>query len=370
MINILYIADSLKQRFGITSVVLNYIENFPKDKIKVDLLVFADSEEAIVSKFEALGTKVYYMPKLNLLNIRRFRRFIKSFFEQGEYGIVHSHFNQIDGIVFPIARKHGVKTCISHSHNTRLSDNFIKAIRNRVMCSHVYYNADICAACSIVAGEFLYGKRFRNSEKALVINNAIDSELFQYNLEGRRRIREEFSIANQTIILGNIGSIKPQKNQFYLLKILKKLKEMDDRDYKLMIVGDGPLLTKLKKEAIKTGVFDKIIFTGVRKDIPAFLSAFDIFLLPSLYEGLPVVGVEAQTSDLPCIFSNKITKEVNFNNVMNICIKEECVEVWANAIIDTKISHRCNTQDLILKNGYEIKREALHLYEIYSEFYS
>lgn len=362
MVKVLYITDSLRQRFGVTSVIMNYISHFDYTKIKVDLLAFEDSELSVVSQAENLGANVFYMPRLKLTNICEFKDFLEKFFEKYHYDIIHSHFNQIDCFVFPIAKKNGVIKCISHSHNTKLSDNRIKALRNRIMCWNIYKNADICAACSVAAGNSLFGRKFEKSQKRLIIHNAIESDKFAFDENIRKKVRDELGYKDE-IVIGNVGSMKLQKNQAFLLKIFAELKKIERRrNYKLLIVGDGELKESLIDYSEQLNIRQDIIFTGSRKDVNELLQAMDIFLLPSLYEGLPVIGIEAQTAGLPCIFSNNITREVAICNVKFIKIDDE--KKWVREIEKTKLE-RNNCAKSIKNANYDIELEAQKLMNKY-----
>lgn len=367
MVHVLYIIDSLKRRFGVTSVVMNYFANINPTEIKIDFVCFSDSEEEIVEEIKSRGSKVFFMPKLGFHNISLFRRFYKDLFKTNKYNVVHSHFNQIDAIVFPIAKKNGVEHCISHSHNTKYSDYFLRSIRNWLMCLPLKKMADTWAACSISAGKFLYGKEFFNSGKALVINNAIDYDKFAYNKRIRERVRKELGLTDE-IILGNVGSLKIQKNHTYLLDIFHKLLKHNDENckYKLVIVGDGPLADELKTKCHLLGIDDYVIWTGVRNDVHELLQAFDIFLLPSLYEGLPVIGIEAQASGVPCLFSDTITKEVNICNVTFLPIKQN-LDNWVSKIEELAAFHRTDVSDIFLAKKFNIHTEGMRMVEFYKK---
>lgn len=367
MIRVLYISDSLKQRFGVTSVIMNYLSHFDYSKIQVDLLVLKDSEEIVIDRAKALGANVYFMPNFAGLNILEYRKFFKVFFENNEFDIVHSHFNQIDGIVFPIARKHGVKKCISHSHNTKLSEDKLKAYRNRLMCWNIYSNADICAACSVVAGNALFGKKFEDSSKSLIINNAIECNKFEYSSEKRSLIRRELGVGDNTVLIGNIGSFKLQKNQTFLLDIFKQLKEYKNDAYKLLLVGDGEKRAELEKKVSELQLGEDVIFTGVRKDVAYILSAIDLFVLPSLYEGLPVIGIEAQASGVNCIFADTITKETDLIGVKYLSLGSGAVS-WARAIKETTCERNKDSQEILKIKGYDIGIESEKLTEKYYDF--
>lgn len=363
---VLYILDSLKQRFGVTAVAMNYFRNIDRNRIQINFLVFNDSESEIVDEIRRAGSDVFFMPKLSAKNVFDVIKFYNSFFkEHNDYKIIHSHFNQIDSIVFPIAKKNGIKHCISHSHNTKYSDYRLRAIRNWVMCIPLKKAADTWAACGVNAGEFLYGKNFMKSQKHLVINNAIDIDRFRFNVEVRELKRKELGFTSEFVI-GNVGSLKLQKNQQYLLKLFARLLEVvkNPNDYRLIIVGDGDLKKNLVKLADELKISDYVTFMGVRNDVNVLLQVMDVFILPSLYEGLPVIGIEAQASGIPCLFSSNITREVDICNARFIELEDD-KDKWVDAIIQARSFKRIDSVDMIREKGFSIKDEAIKLSDFY-----
>ncbi len=363
MVKVLYITDSLKKRFGVTSVITNYIGHIKDSRVHIDVLAYDDSENRIIDELKSYGADVYLMPKLSFKTMLKFIEFIKCFFKYHAYQIIHSHFNQIDCIVFPIAKKYCVKHCISHSHNTRYSDYFFRGIRNELMCIPLPRLADTWAACSMLAGEFLYGEKFNKSKKRLIINNAVDTSLYKFNSSIRKEKRTELGINEDEIVIGNVGSLKLQKNQGFLINVMNCLIQSNRRKYKLVIVGDGELKHSLIQQAKNLNIEEKIIFTGARSDVNCLFQAFDIFVLPSLYEGLPVTGIEAQASGLPCIFSDKITREVDLINVTYLPIDD--FAPWVEQIIVTDINNRKDCTQLVCQKGFDIDIEAQKLADYY-----
>lgn len=365
MVHVLYVLDSLKQRFGVTAVAMNYFRNIDRNLVQVDFLCYSDSETGIVDEIKEKGGKVFFMPYLSMKNLFAFRRFLHDFFcQHSDYQIVHSHFNQLDAIIFPIAKKHGITCCISHSHNTKYSDFRIRAFRNWLMCIPLKSMADVWGACSEKAGRFLYGKDFDNSKKKLVINNAVDVGKYAYDPTVRTEVRKELGI-NHEVVLGNVGSLKLQKNQEFLIHLMAELqKRSEDNQYKLVIVGDGDLKEYLTSLAQELGVANKVTFTGSRKDVERLLQAFDIFLLPSLYEGLPVIGIEAQTAGLPCLFSSEITREVDICNVKFLSINNNYNE-WVNEIDKLLTFNRQDVSVKVKESGFDINHEAGRLAKFY-----
>ncbi len=346
---------------------MNYFRNIEPKEVRIAVVCYPDSDENIVYENKSRERKVYFMPKLGFKNIQQFRQFYKDLFKNESYDVVHSHFNQIDALVFPIAKKYGVKHCISHSHNTKYSDYFFRSIRNWIMCVPLKYLADTWGACSILAGKFLYGKNFKKSPKALIINNAIEYNRFSFDELIRNKIRAEFGFTNE-IVLGNVGSLKIQKNHTFLLDIFYHLVKENDssKNYKLLIVGDGPLAEDLKSKSKILGIEENIIWAGVRSDVNELLQGMDVFLLPSLYEGLPVIGIEAQASGIPCLFSDTITKEVDICNVTFLPIDNE-PQIWVSTIKEVSSQPRQDVTKIFSAKKYNITNEGMRIAEYYKK---
>lgn len=365
MVKVLYVVDTLKQRFGVTAVAMNYFRNIDRSKVKIDFLCYPDSEQNIVDEIKKMGGEVYYMPYLSITHFFPFMKFVKEFFSTHSYDIVHSHFNQLDAIIFPIAKKRGVQWCISHSHNTKYSDYKLRSFRNWLMCLPLKSLADTWGACSIKAGRFLYGNSFGSSPKSMVINNAINCEKYAYDVNVRDEMRKSLGI-NQQILLGNVGSLKLQKNQEFLMYLMADLTKKHPNKYKLAIVGDGDLKGYLTQLSTELGISEHVMFLGQRSDVEKLLQAFDVFLLPSLYEGLPVIGIEAQTSGLFCLFSDAITREVDICNTQFLSIKDS-INLWIKKIEDLNSSQREDVTHKVAEKGFDIREEAEKLTNFYLE---
>lgn len=363
MIRVLFVSEALCRNSGVASVIMNYVKHIEKTDIKIDLLTYKDGDEKILSEIKKNGVDIYYIPELQLGAIKEFVLSVDNFFDKTQYDIVHSHFNQIDCILFSIAKKHGIKNCISHSHNTRLSDSKLKSIRNRMMCLLLPYYAKVWAACSELAGITLYGKRFVGSSKSVVIHNGVDCDRYKFNEASRMRIRNELNISNRDIIIGHVGGFRAQKNHEFLIDIFKEL-SCRDQKYKLVLVGDGDLKRDIEKKVEELNLSSRVFFLGTREDIPEIMSAFDLFLLPSLYEGLPVVGIEAQANGLNCIFSNSITQEANLTNVIYLDL-DEGPSKWCDIIETIDFRHHEQYEEMIIEKGYDIKTECIKLKKFY-----
>lgn len=364
-IKVLYISDSLKQRFGITAVITNYLNHFDWNRMQLDLLVFDDSEQEVMVNYKKLGANIYFMPRLGLSNYFSFKKFLEEFFEEHQYQIVHSHFYQIDQIVFPIAKKHGVVKCISHSHATKFSDYKLRAIRNRLMSLNIGKVADVWAACSDEAGEVLFGHSFRSNPKRLIVKNGIETKKYVFSSETRKEVRKELGITDTDIIIGHVGSQKPQKNHNYLIDVFAEVCKKSDV-YKLVLIGDGPLMPEMKSKVQNLGLENKVMFLGTRNDAPRLFNAFDIFVLPSLFEGLGIVAVEAQANGLECILSKNVPKEADLTGVTYLDIDIPAA-VWAENIMKKTYSRHDDFNEKVVKAGYDIQSAANEIQSFYEK---
>ena len=364
-IRVLYITDSLKQRFGITAVITNYLKHFDWQRMKVDVLAFDDSELEVMDLYKSLGADIYFMPRLGLTNFISFRKFIKGFFAEHSYEIVHSHFYQIDSIVFPIAKKAGVMKCISHSHATKFSDYKLRAIRNRLMSLNIGKVADIWAACSDEAGETLFGKTYRKSPKRLIVKNGIECKKYLFSQTMRENVRKDLEISEKEIAIGHVGSQKPPKNHIYLIDVFSEICRRAD-NYKLVLVGDGPLMNEMKAKVHALSLDGKVLFLGTRSDVPDLFNAFDIFVLPSLFEGLGIVAVEAQANGLDCILSTKVPKEADLTGVTYLDI-DVAPQVWADSIMQKSCKRHSDFNEKVVAAGYDIQQAATFLQDFYEK---
>lgn len=202
-----------------------------------------------------------------------------------------------------------------------------------------------------------------NNRKFCVINNAIAPKKFEFNEKHREEIRKEFGIEKEEILIGNIGRLSQQKNQTILLEIAKELIKKNVK-FKIIIVGDGPLENELKLKREKYNLEKQVFFVNTRNDVYKFYSAFDLFVLPSIYEGLPVVSVEAQCNGLPCLFSNTITEEVKINDNIEF-LPINCIEKWVEKI--STLPKRLQENNKFKKSNYNIGVEAEMLYKRYKK---
>lgn len=351
-VRILHVLGGLN-RGGAETMVMNLYRNIDRSKIQFDFVVnkLPDGQEyQYYREVIQLGGRVYYVPRFSLRNIFHYRKWWSDFFDKHlGYTAVHGHHTVLGFIYLTLAKKHGI-VAIAHSHIAG-GENTAKSFAKIIFRFPLRYIADYRFACSKMAAKWMYG----TDNGAIILNNAIDSEEFRFNPEIRKNIREEFGISEKEVLLGNVGRITTQKNHNFLLEIFAAYHLKNPRS-KLLLVGDGEDREKIEKRTQELGVEEYVIFTGVRNDISKLLQAMDLFVFPSLYEGLPVTVIEAQASGLPCVISNTITNEVVLMETTFQLPITEGTELWVDAInkLAKNGKERKNAVETIKEAKYDI----------------
>ena len=292
---------------GVESVIMNYYRHLDHSKVQFDFICDDDSTRIPYDEIKKLGGRVFLVPKYQ--NLPKYLKALEKLFKENQYRIVHSNINTLS--VFPLyaAKKAGVPIRISHSHSTSNPKEWKRNLIKNILRPFSKRYATDYFACSELAGRYLFGNKAFDQGKVKIIHNAIDVDKFKFDEVARKKLRKEFGIKDSTIVIGHVGRFVQQKNHTFLVDVFKEYHKKNP-DSKLLLVGSGPLEDEIKKKVERLGLKDSVLFLGQRDDINKLYSVMDVFCLPSLYEGLPVVGVEAQAAGLPTIFSNRISKEV------------------------------------------------------------
>lgn len=365
-VKVLQVLDYVNHNSGVSAVVMNYFSHMDRDKVQCDFLLFEKEENEISREIVRCGGRIYTSGKPAGKSILNYRKRVDEFFAQhvGEYEVVHIHIPNAAFAVLRSAKKYGVPVRILHSHNARGADGTVRKVRNFLLNKWGIRYANRYFACSEAAGVYLYGKRKMEKHQVWVINNAIDLKRYAFREERREQIRRQYGIGPEEMLLGNVGRFVEQKNQIRLLEIFaaaeKKL------DVKLILLGDGELREDLRNKAEQLGIIEKVIFAGVVDDVENYLSAMDVFLLPSLYEGLPVVCVEAQAAGLPCLVSSNVTREIRLTDQVYFIENAETAQ-WCETL--EELAHNMGTRQSGLKlDAYDIEKQAAVLEENYLRY--
>lgn len=353
---------------GVESVVMNYYRNIDRNKVQFDFLCSESSTDIPYEEIEKLGGRVFIVP--NYTKVVKYQKELKKIFKENNYKIVHSHISTMS--VFPLraAKKAGVPVRIAHSHSTTNKKEKKKNLLKQVLrpFSSVYATDYMC--CSELAGRWLFGDKEYDKGNVYLLNNAIDLDKFKYNEDVRKEKRKELGISDDTLVIGHVGRFVEQKNHRFLIDVFNEIYKQKENSI-LLLAGQGPLIEEMKEKVKILGIEDSVKFLGQRNDINELYQAFDVFCLPSLYEGLPVVGVEAQATGLLCELSNDMTKETKVLDTTRFISLNTSAEEWANKILDDiKKYKRIDSSKEMTDKNFNIKEEAKRLEECYFNLYN
>lgn len=350
---------------GVEAVIMNYYRHIDRSKIQFDFICDSDSTNIPYEEIDSLGGRVIIVPPYQ--KVFKYIKELIKIFKENNYKIVHSHINTLS--VFPLyaAKKAGVPVRIAHSHSTTNKKEWKKNLMKLVLRPFSKVFATDYFACSELAGRWLFGDKTFNEGKVYVLNNAIDLDKFKYDEKIRKSKRKELGIKDNEIVIGHIGRFVEQKNHRGLIDIFNEIHKLNNKTV-LFLAGQGPLMEEMQEKVKSLDLENSVNFLGQRSDANELYQAFDVFLLPSLYEGLPVVGVEAQAAGLLCILSDDMTKETKVLETTEFLSLSSLPEVWANVVLQSYDNYkRKDTIDEITKNNFNIKKEASKLENKYQE---
>ena len=355
---ILYINGGTMDFGGISSYMMNYYRNIDREKLQIDFAVHG-KKDRYDDEILSLGGKIYYLPTKKE-DFKGWKNALIKIFKSGEYKIVHAHADTMNGYILKLAAQCKIPVRISHSHNTaHLTNNKLKILVHDIIKTQIYKYATHLWACSEAAGKWLYKNRPFD-----VIPNAVNLEKYSFNEELRKEVREELGLKDEFTI-GHIGKFEYQKNHEFLTDVFSEVVKLKD-DSRLVLVGDGSERENIEKKAEKLGIKDKILFLGKRTDAERLYNAFDVFVMPSRFEGLPVTLVEAQANGLSQILSDCITKEVDITGVSTFISLNKSPSYWAEKIVSEKRKiPKKQAEESVINAGYSIKDEADKLLERY-----
>lgn len=356
-IRVLYVFSRL-DRGGAESMCMNLYRRIDRNKIQFDFVKHGPETGMFEEEIRALGGRIYEAPRYKVYNHIAYCRWWRRHLENHpEHQIVHGHYFSISAVYFSVAHHLG-RITVGHSHSTSVSrKSRTQTQLKRLFCKYVEQNSDYCLACSRMSGEWLFPHK-----KFTILNNAIDAGRFRFDPKKAADVRKELGIEQDVIIVGTVGRIMQVKNPMGIVEIYKALHKREHR-VGLLWVGDGPLRAEAESALTQAGIANQVIFTGVRADVERLLQAMDVFILPSLFEGLPVALMEAQAAGLPCLCSERVTREADITGRCEFLPLDQ-PELWAERILS--VPHdRPDTGDAIRQAGYDIETTAKWLEQFY-----
>lgn len=334
---------------GVETFLMNYYRNIDRNEVVFD---FISTYNALCfgDEIKELGGKIYNICS-EKKNPIRYCKQLSSILKENNYNIIHINMLSAANILpVLVAKNQKIKHIIIHSHNSNTPSGLLRKVLNSLNKTFLCLGTDFFA-CSELAGEWLFGKELLKKHNLTIIHNAIECEKYSYNEETRQKVRKELKLEKKFVV-GHIGRFSYQKNHEFLIDIFYEIQKQKAESI-LLLIGEGELETSIRKKVLDLGIEDEVVFLGITNKVEEYLQAMDVFVLPSRFEGLPVIGVEAQASGIECFFSDNITTEAKINdNVSFISLKESPKE-WADKIL--KKNHK-RVQGKLDK--YDIKTNA------------
>lgn len=347
-VRVLQVVSTLN-RGGIETLLLNLFQNIDRSKVQFDFLKLKTGNHDYDDEIVSLGGNIFqvsdYHPKNIFLGL-------DSFFKEksNNYDIVHSHIDSLSSIPLFYAKKYKIGIRIAHGHSyTTFESTRWKYPIKKIFEFLIPFTANHYIACNKEVGKRIF-KRF-NFE---VLNNGIDTKLFRFDKVKRDSVRKSLGISNE-LVVGHVGGFRKVKNHIFLIDVFEALTQIKE-DVFLVLIGDGTLKNELEECILEKGMTNKTIFLGSISNVYDYLNVFDLFVLPSIVEGTPLVLVEAQTSGLPCLVSEKVSREVGITPLVKYASLNENPLVWAENILE--LSKMVNERDTaylrIIEKGFDV----------------
>ena len=357
---------TIMDRGGAETMVMNYYRHIDRTKVQFDFLVHREQRGAYDDEIEALGGRIYRLCPIYPQNFARYKRDLRGFFQaHPEYKIIHSHMSELGYFAFREAERQGVPVRICHAHNAPHGFDMKMVMRTYFKKRMMPYLTHLFM-CGSESGRWLYGPQ--NESRFIMLNNAIDAASYTYDLSKREELRRQLGLADE-LVIGHVGRFNPQKNHPFLMDIFAALLKKESSAV-LLLVGGGEGMSKMQEKVQELGIAEHVRFLGVRSDVADLMQAMDMFVLPSLYEGLPVTMVEAQAAGLPCIISDKVPPEcILTEGLVDVMPLSASPGAWAEKILAKRAIPRTDRRAEIAAHGFDITTEAVKLQEFYLKAY-
>lgn len=365
MVRVLHSVSNM-DRAGIETMLMNYYRYMDRNKIQFDFLCNKIKPGAYDSEIKSMGGRIFHTPGLNPIKYFKYLKYMRKLFRKyPEYKIIEAHNGALGVYALYAAKINNIPNRIFHAHGASITKDWKLPIK--LFCkSRLKSNINYKFSCGIAAAECYFGKKTVIQGNYEFIPNAIEVERFLFNKEVRNKLREQYNLKNKHVI-GHVGRFMAQKNHSFLLEVFTEYLKVDKKAV-LVLLGDGELMNSIKKKVSQKNISDKVIFIGNVSNVNEWYSVFDLFVLPSIWEGLPVVGIEAQASDLPCVFSTSITREISLSDKVKFISLKSNIQEWVDAFkCSIKNTDRKDNTELLRSKSYDIKTEAIKLQNRYLE---
>lgn len=351
-------------RAGIETMLMNYYRHIDRTQIQFDFLVNKPKPGDYDDEIRRMGGRIYLSPGLNPIHYPKYLRFVGEILKNDpEIRILHAH-NEAMGLYALNGAKHAqLPVRIAHAHNTCIVRDYKYPLK--LFCKQfLTASATQLWSCGTDAGEYFFGKAQWRS-RGMIMRNAIETQKFRFSPKARHALRAQLGVENKTVI-GHVGRFNVQKNHARLLDIFSEYAKLQPNAV-LLLIGGGELEAQMQQKVRALGLQERVIFAGLRSNVHQWYMAMDAFVMPSLFEGLPVVGIEAQCAGLPCIFSDAVTEEVVLSHGAVRVSLQQSDGAWARAIADAlrADNDRADGVQAVIDGGYDIETEAGRVEELY-----
>ncbi|HFD2030266.1 TPA: glycosyltransferase family 1 protein [Clostridium perfringens] len=353
---------------GAETFLMKLYRNIDRTKYQMDFCVAIKEPGIYDNEIKSLGGKILYTTPKSKGAVKSFMSIRKIVSENKYEYVMRVSQHSLSGIELIAAKLGGAKTTIFRSSNTQTGGGFINRLLHKICLPITKFVPDIKIAPSTEAADFMFGKNSIKKRNALILPNALDINLYMYDKKNRAKYREELDLKDKFVI-GHVGRLTYQKNHDYLIDIFAEIKSKMNNSV-LLIIGKGELRSEIEEKVEKLSLTDSVMFLGVREDIPQLLSAMDVFIFPSFFEGMPNTVIEAQTSGLPCIISDTITKEAAVTQYVKFLSLNDSVKTWASKVlefVDASDEKRKLVVQEIISNGYNIENTVKSFVDIVFE---
>lgn len=343
---------------GVENVVLSYTRRFDNENLIADYVMFGNNS-CFEKEINERGGKVFYLPN-RIKNRKQYKAEFESILKTGNYDAVWGNYSGLTNIdLLKYGKKYNVPVRIAHSHGCALAWSgrlmrFLVPFFHHLNKSKIGKYATDFWGCSKEAAEFMFPKSVHNKIK--VINNAIELSVFYQDNENRQKMRKELGI-DSNFVIGHIARMSSEKNQFFMLDVFKEYLKTD-KTAKLLFVGDGEIMADLKAKAALDGTQNNILFVGFKKNVADYHRAADVFLFPSIVEGLGLSLIEAQACGVPCVASSAVPKSADISGCVEFVDLDAPISVWCEAIKKMGSVKLENTTELVERANYDIIEEA------------
>lgn len=343
---------------GVEAVVMNYYRHIDKKKIQFDFICDDDSTNIPYKEIEDLGGRVILIPPYQ--KIFKYHKELKKILKEEGYKIVHSHINTLSVFSLFVAKCTGVPIRIAHSHSTTNKKEKKKNLMKQILKHFSKMFATNYFACTEHAARWLFGDKEYENGNVYLLNNAIDIEKFKFNENVRKQVRNELNIGDNILLIGHVGRFVDQKNHTFLIDVFSQVHKQNKNSV-LLLVGQGPLQDEIKSKVNELGLENNVMFLGQRDDINRLYQAMDLFVFPSIYEGLGMVLIEAQCSGMACVASTEVPRVAKVNSNVYFLDLSSDIKMWTEKVNLAKEHKRITNIEKMKLSNYDIVSEAKKL---------